>query len=192
MPFTASNGTPPYVWSVTAGALPDGLSLSNSTGLLSGIPTRAGSASFTVRCTGLDGLFAESGYNLTIAASAWEAWQFLYFGSTTSALAAPDADPFGKGISNTNQFLLGLNPTNPQSVFRMVSATATGGCVVLVWKAAGVRTNVVQAAGSVSATNFADISGPIGINVQGDTATNYTDLVGTAEATSRFYRVRLW
>src|SRR5271154_2174618 len=47
------------------------------------------------------------------AASAFQAWQLQYFGCTNSGTsctqAAPNADPYGKGISNTNQFLLGLN-----------------------------------------------------------------------------------
>jgi hypothetical protein len=45
--FSAIGGFPPFTWSVTAGALPPGLSLS-STGTLSGTPTGAGSFPFTV------------------------------------------------------------------------------------------------------------------------------------------------
>jgi hypothetical protein len=39
--FTATGGTTPYVWSVTNGTLPPGLTLS-AAGLLSGTPTSAG------------------------------------------------------------------------------------------------------------------------------------------------------
>lgn len=45
--LTASGGVPGYVWSVSAGALPVGLSLSPS-GLISGTPTQSGGSSFTV------------------------------------------------------------------------------------------------------------------------------------------------
>ncbi len=45
-----SGGQAPFAWTVTTGALPDGLSLS-STGELSGIPTLAGTYSFTVTVT---------------------------------------------------------------------------------------------------------------------------------------------
>src|ERR1700722_18572831 len=48
-------------------------------------------------------------------------WQEQYFGSTRNPIAAPDADLCGKGITNTNQFLLGLDPTNCSSVFRILS-----------------------------------------------------------------------
>ena len=45
--LTATGGTTPYTWSVNAGTLPAGLSLS-SAGVLSGTPTTAGSSTFTV------------------------------------------------------------------------------------------------------------------------------------------------
>ena len=47
----ASGGTTPYSWSISAGSLPAGLTLSSSTGQISGTPTAAGTASFTVQVT---------------------------------------------------------------------------------------------------------------------------------------------
>jgi hypothetical protein len=49
--LTATGGTTPYTWSVTAGSLPPGLSLNAVTGLISGRPTTLGSYRFTVRVT---------------------------------------------------------------------------------------------------------------------------------------------
>ncbi len=46
---TASGGTAPYTYSVTSGALPAGLSLNPSTGVISGTPTASGAATFTVQ-----------------------------------------------------------------------------------------------------------------------------------------------
>lgn len=48
---TAQQGTPPYVWSVSGGALPAGLLLNAGTGAISGMPTGTGTSSFTVRVT---------------------------------------------------------------------------------------------------------------------------------------------
>jgi Bacterial Ig-like domain (group 3)/MBG domain (YGX type)/Putative Ig domain/NHL repeat len=48
--ISASGGTPPYTFALTARALPAGLSLS-STGVLSGTPTAAGTFSFTATAT---------------------------------------------------------------------------------------------------------------------------------------------
>src|SRR5260370_22984676 len=43
----ASGGTAPYTWSVTSGSLPAGLTLSSTTGAISGTPTATGTSSFT-------------------------------------------------------------------------------------------------------------------------------------------------
>src|SRR6202042_1601723 len=44
--LAATGGVPPYIWSVSAGAPPPGLSLS-SAGVLSGTPSSGGSYAFT-------------------------------------------------------------------------------------------------------------------------------------------------
>jgi flagellar biosynthesis component FlhA len=66
--LTASGGAAPYVFAVTAGSVPAGLTLS-SAGVLSGTPTIPGSSSFTVRATDGAGCFSESGYTLTVLAA---------------------------------------------------------------------------------------------------------------------------
>ena len=49
--FVASGGEGPYVYSVSAGALPAGLSLDSSTGLLSGTPGASGDYSYAITVT---------------------------------------------------------------------------------------------------------------------------------------------
>ena len=47
--LTAAGGQPPYTWTMTSGSLPPGLSLDPNSGLISGTPTTAGTANFTVQ-----------------------------------------------------------------------------------------------------------------------------------------------
>jgi hypothetical protein len=62
--FTSSTGSPSGSFSVSAGALPPGLSLSDA-GILSGTPTAGGEYTFTV--TASNGFFADSSQEFTIS-----------------------------------------------------------------------------------------------------------------------------
>jgi len=50
-PLAATGGTGAYTWSLTSGALPRGLTLAASTGVISGTPVASGTSSFTIRVT---------------------------------------------------------------------------------------------------------------------------------------------
>jgi polygalacturonase len=139
-------------------------------------------------------------------------WQLQYFGCTNLASCpqyAGDADPLGKGISNTNQFLAGFNPTNPAAYPHVISLarTNTTDMKVTYLGANGdstyvpgiaSRTNVLEfttgtANGSYSSNNFAStgltniLSGGTGLGV----VTNMVDSGGATNVPSRFYRVRV-
>lgn len=49
--IAATGGVPPYTFAVTTGALPTGITLNPTTGVLSGTPTSAGSFVFTITAT---------------------------------------------------------------------------------------------------------------------------------------------
>jgi hypothetical protein len=68
--LSAGGGTAPYTWSVIVGALPTGLTLSNTTGTIGGTPTAGGSFSFTVQATdhSTPAVSGTQAYNLTVAA----------------------------------------------------------------------------------------------------------------------------
>jgi large repetitive protein len=64
--LTVTGGTSPYVWSVSAGTIVPGLTLSSSTGLLSGTPTTAGSYTSTIKVTDASGLSDTQGVTVLI------------------------------------------------------------------------------------------------------------------------------
>ena len=126
------------------------------------------------------------------------AWQLAYFGCTNLAVcpqAAGGADPDGDGISNTNEFLAGTNPTNSASALRIISVVRQSNDLMVTWTTAGGRTNSVEATASDAngnyTTNFMDVSGPIAISGSGDATTNYVDGGGATNSPSRYYRIRL-
>jgi hypothetical protein len=67
--LAATGGTPPYSFSITAGALPPGLTLNPTTGAVTGMPTTAGIFSFTAKVTdstGSSALTKSSNCSITI------------------------------------------------------------------------------------------------------------------------------
>ncbi len=64
--LAATGGTPPYSWSVISGALPAGLALNAGTGTISGTPTTAGTASFSVQVKDANAQTASASLSITI------------------------------------------------------------------------------------------------------------------------------
>jgi PKD repeat protein len=188
----ASTGTRPItlVWN-----LGDSVLVTNSGGARFNHTYAAGVYTVVLTASNAFGTSSLVSNNVISAVTALQAWQQSYFGCTNCAQAQPDADPYGKGISNTNQFLLGLNPTNPASLFQIISAAPQDSDVLITWTAGGGRTNVVQmsqgdASGGYS-NSFSDISGPIFLTGSGDVSTNYLDSGGATNSPFRYYRIRL-
>jgi hypothetical protein len=63
--LNASGGSPPYSFAVTDGALPPGLTLSDS-GEISGTPTISGGYSFTIAVTDAGGRTVSRAYSVII------------------------------------------------------------------------------------------------------------------------------
>jgi hypothetical protein len=66
--LVATGGDGAYTWSVTIGSLPTGLSLTTSTGLISGTPSVVGSQTFTVQVATGDGQTATRQLTITVNA----------------------------------------------------------------------------------------------------------------------------
>jgi hypothetical protein len=142
-------------------------------------------------------------------------WQNQYFTVSqlmNPAISGPNADYLGKGMSNTNQFLAGFNPTNAAAYVHITSISKTNGSTDVRVDYLGAsgdssrtqpglllsRTNVLEfttgtANGSYSSNNFAStgvsniLSGGIGLG----TLTNMVDPGGATNKPSRYYRVRV-
>ncbi len=64
----AAGGIPPYTWSTSSGALPDGLSLDTNSGVISGNPTTPGISTFTVQVTDSQSNSAQANLQIVINA----------------------------------------------------------------------------------------------------------------------------
>jgi YVTN family beta-propeller protein len=93
-----SSGTAPVTFAVTGGALPDGLSLNSATGVISGTPTTADAASFTVRATNAGGSDSQA-FVLTVRAAAVATVTVTF--NTEGHGTAPAAQTFPSGSTAT-------------------------------------------------------------------------------------------
>jgi autotransporter-associated beta strand protein len=140
------------------------------------------------------------------APGSYDAWtQYYYPGGGPNA--AGDADPIGKGISNTNQFLAGFNPTNSAAYPHIISETKSGNDIVITYLGSNgdtnypggpsIRTNYLEAAtGTANGSYTNDFGVTVGMNIpsngtgSGATVT-VTDTGGATNIPSRYYRVRV-
>ena len=157
----------------------------------------AGTYPVTLVVTGPDGVNTNTKPNYITSLTAFQNWQIQYFNSTNSPAAAANADPDGDGQNNMAEFLLGTDPTNSASGFRITSVKKQNPDLLITWTAGLGRTNVVQTTtglpgGSYSTNNFTDVSPWIILPAgSGDFATNYPDPGGATNAPYRYYRIRL-
>jgi fibronectin-binding autotransporter adhesin len=134
-------------------------------------------------------------------------WQNQYFGGTNCASCGGAADFDGDGVSNTNEFLAGFNPTNSAAYAHVISVVKSSSDIQVTYLGANgnstmspsmaSRTNVLEYMtgnpnGSYS-TNFTSsgqtniLSGGTGLGI----VTNMLDAGGATNAPSRYYRVRV-
>ena len=83
--LTASGGQVPYTWSISAGALPSGLMITPATGIISGIPTVAGTSYFTVQVKDANQTAATKSLAITLYAPLAVSTASLANGFTASA-----------------------------------------------------------------------------------------------------------
>ncbi len=129
----ATGGTSPYTWSIINGALPSGVILTTSTGLISGIPTVSGSFTVTVSVTDTANQSASAQLTLLVAAVGQSAWYLRPDGGTRAQCTGrADAAYPGSGSNQPCAF------SNPYYLFTDDSSTSTfswviaGGDIVII------------------------------------------------------------
>jgi len=220
-----------FMASPTSGAVPLSVSFTdNSTGSITGWAWAFGDGntsisqsptdiyvnpgSYTVQeiVTGNGGSSTDTMVNLITVYDPFAWWQLAYFGTNNNANTAPNADYTGTGMSNTNKFLAGFNPTNSAAYLHVISiveqSVAGNTNVVVTYLGAngdntytpGIasRTNVLDyttgdAGGSYTSGAWQD-TGQTNILGGGNGSgivTNMTDTAIPGSSTNRYYRVRV-
>ncbi len=112
-------GTP--VWSISAGALPAGITLAGATGVISGTPTTVGTASFTVSVTSGSGCSQIQVYSIVVACPT------LVFGVTSATGATVGtAYSLNAGVTgNTQSVVYSVSPALPAGL----SISSTTGAI---------------------------------------------------------------
>ncbi len=169
----AMGGTPPYLWSVAAGRLPNGLTLNSSTGEISGVPVGVPPAdgggqissinTVTFRVTDFASQTAVAGFTLAIGAN----------GSATRGPLEFITQSFPSGQTNVpySQYLI-ANGGQPPYTFRILDGTLPSGL------------SLNPATGLISGTPVAPTNGRLGFAVVDSTTP-------TAQQASTSFRISI-
>ncbi|HXI83336.1 MAG TPA: hypothetical protein VNL17_04505 [Verrucomicrobiae bacterium] len=111
-------------------------------------------------------------------------WSLQYgFNPLDPSVANADSD--GDGLSNSQEFMAGTDPTNSASIMRITSITRVGNVNTITWDSVNGKTYHLQSTDTLTGA-FTDVAGP-DITASGP-STSTTD---TTAVVGRFYRVHL-
>jgi len=145
-----SGGTTPYDWAISSGSLPAGLQLDSTTGEISGVPTTAGTSTFTVRLTDADSYSATRSLSITIAAPVSVTTASLPGGTTGTSYSQTVAATGGTG-SYTWAITSGSLPGG-------LSLTASSGRISGTPNSAGTFSFTIRATDTAGRTATKDLS----------------------------------
>ena len=130
--LSGTDGQTPYQWRVSAGTLPEGLTLS-SAGVLSGTPPTGGTSSFTVELTDANGVRGTRALTLTVSvlaittASLTDGYTGQPYSATLAASGGPT--PFTWTVTGLPAGLSYDTSTGVVSGTPVAAATAPSACV---------------------------------------------------------------
>jgi len=131
-----SGGATPYMFAVTSGSLPDGLSLDPSSGDLTGTPTTLGTFDFTVQITDNNGFTSSQPLSINIIQPIAITTLSLPDGTTNVSYDQVVATQYGEGSENftvsSGSLPNGLNINS--STGEITGTPTTGGLSILQFK----------------------------------------------------------
>ena len=188
--FAAVNGTGPTTWSLVAGQLPAGIKL-NKTGALTGKPTAAGDAYFTVAVADAAAHTAEKDYHLAVDDPVDYFTSLL--GTYTGLVIETNTPSYASSgliqivLSKTGAFAGSLTLGGSKTTFKGVFDLFTGSAAVISGKATLILNLDLSGASK-------QITGTVshGINAAGNLATStlVADLAGFGQSYAGTYALR--
>ena len=192
-----STGTAPITSYWTLG---DGVSVTN-TGANVSHAYAAGTYTVSLLASNTLGTSTATSNNLISVITVLQSWSNAY------GVPGNNADADGDGVSNTNEFLTGFNPTNGSAYVHVLSVQTVGSDMKITYLGANgdssyaggpsSRTNVLEytagSGGNYSTNDFTStgqtnvLNGGSGVG----TTTNMTDSGGATNVPARYYRVRV-
>jgi hypothetical protein len=169
-------------------ALPAGLTLNTSTGVISGTPTAVtAAATYTVTATNSGGSTTASvSIEVVSPYGAWSAQHNLSQG--------PNGDDDGDGNSNTFEFVAGLVPTNAASVFRTTLSAMPGQPRQFAISFSPIvtgRSYTVKTAGSLVSGDWLPLSGATSNDAGIEPNITRTVIDSGVVGTNKFYKVEI-
>ena len=179
-----------YIASYNATNLPAGLSVSTTTGLISGTPSAAATTSVTLSAINFGGtgnatlsLQVQADSDADGMGDAWETANGLVVGTNDAG-----GDKDGDGQSNLAEWLAGTAPNSSASVLRILTEQSVGADMQLTWNSViGKRYRIVSRT-SLASGSWIDLTPAPVVATSITSAFTHT---GGASGAARYYRVEI-
>ena len=105
------------------------------------------------------------------------------------AVADPDGDIDGDGLTNAAECRMGSDPLDPDSGLRILDLRVEANDTRVIWRSVGGATHIVQGADELVPGVFSNLSAFITLSGRGDVVTNWVESGGATNRPGRYYRI---